>query len=352
MGLDRSLESRMLVSDFDFDLPEGLIAQTPVEPRDAARLLTLNRRTGAMSHRVFAELPELLRSGDCLVANDSRVIPARLIGHKQTGGAVELLLLRRTSLRRWHALVRPGRRLHVGARMLFGEDDELSALVVAESPAGQREVEFTWAGGAFENVLERLGQMPLPPYITAKLADPSRYQTVYCRELGSAAAPTAGLHFTSALLARLNQAGIRVVFVTLHVGLGTFRPVQAEEIEQHQMHTEYYAITPEVADAVNQTRAAGGRVIAVGTTSARTLETQATESGQVVAGAGATSIFIYPSYRFKAIDGLITNFHLPRSTLLMLVSAFAGVSSTRQAYQEAIRLRYRFFSFGDAMLIL
>lgn len=342
----------MRVSDFDFELPPELIAQVPVEPRDASRLLILDRYGGDIRNCMFRDLPALLRPGDCLVANDSRVIPARLLGHKSTGGAVEVLLLRRRSLTCWEALVRPGRRLRPGSELIFGEG-ALTAVVRSVTPTGGREVEFHWEDGTFEGMLEQLGRMPLPPYIRTDLADPERYQTVYSREPGSAAAPTAGLHFTPELLRHLQLAGIRVTYITLHVGLGTFRPVKARYVEEHVMHSESYAVSEATAAAINETREIGGRVIAVGTTSVRVLETQAMRSGaRMEPGSGETDIFIYPGYRFLAIDGLITNFHLPKSTLLMLVAALAGREQVLSAYREAVHLHYRFFSFGDAMLIL
>ena len=347
----------MRVSDFDYDLPEELIAQTPLPKRDASRLMVVKRHRGVQQHCHFRDLPTFLQEGDCLVLNDSRVIPARLIGRKRTGGVVELLLLRRLSLKRWEALVRPARRMKSGTDLIFG-DGELTARVVAEGQEGIRHVEFAWEGSSFEDVLDRLGRLPLPPYIHAELSDPERYQTVYSRQPGSAAAPTAGLHFTPELLDRLQDAGVRVVTLTLHVGLGTFRPVQVEDVEEHVMHSESFSVSPEAAEAINAARRRKGRIIAVGTTSARTLESVA-ESGEgendsavIRSGSGETSLFIYPGYRFQVIDGLLTNFHLPRSTLLMLVAAFAGTETVLAAYREAVGLRYRFFSFGDAMLII
>ena len=339
----------MKTADFDFYLPEELIAQTPLERRDASRLLTLDRRTGETGHRHFYELPALLRPGDCLVMNDSRVLPARLIGRRPTGGVCEVLLLTVRGGDLWECLVRPGRKLKQGARISFGED-ELTAVVEEEIEDGKRLVRFRWQG-IFLEVLERLGKMPLPPYIKAELRDRERYQTVYSRVSGSAAAPTAGLHFTPDLLKQLEGMGVKLCYITLHVGLGTFRPVKAEDLRDHEMHAEFCQISQEAADRINETRQSGGRVICVGTTSCRTLESFAAEDGTLSPRSGWTNIFIYPGYRFKALDGLITNFHLPQSTLLMLVSALAGREHVLAAYQEAVRERYRFFSFGDAMLI-
>ncbi len=339
----------MKTSDFYFDLPPELIAQTPLERRDGSRLLTLDRATGETKHRHFYDLPALLRPGDCLVLNDSRVLPARLIGKRAGGGACEVLLLIDRGDRVWECLVRPGRKLRPGAKITFG-DGELSAEVVGEVEGGNRLVRFD-CEGIFLEALERLGKMPLPPYIKAELADGERYQTVYSKVTGSAAAPTAGLHFTRPLLEQLQAMGVRVCYVTLHVGLGTFRPVKAENLDEHEMHSEYCVIPQETADAVNETKRAGGRVICVGTTSCRTVESWAEEDGTLKASAGWTSIFIYPGYRFKVLDGLITNFHLPESTLIMLVSALAGREQVLAAYAEAVGERYRFFSFGDAMFI-
>ncbi|HEY8496330.1 MAG TPA: tRNA preQ1(34) S-adenosylmethionine ribosyltransferase-isomerase QueA [Limnochordales bacterium] len=340
----------MRVSDFDYELPEELIAQTPVEPRDAARLLVVHRDTGLMEHRIFRDLPQYLRAGDVLVLNDTRVMPARLFGVKaSTGGRVEVLLLRRRGPDAWEALVRPGRRLPVGTRIVFGEG-QLSAEVIDRTEAGGRVLRFAPADDLDER-LKELGQVPLPPYIRAPLADPERYQTVYARDAGSAAAPTAGLHFTPELLDRLQGMGVEIVYLTLHVGLGTFRPVQAERVEEHRMHAEYFSVPQATAEAVNAAKREGRRVVAVGTTVARTLEASAAD-GRVRCGDGWTDLFIYPGYRWKIVDALITNFHLPRSTLLMLVSALLGRERTLAAYQEAVRQRYRFYSFGDAMLIL
>ena len=339
----------MKKSDFSFDLPEELIAQTPMEQRDASRLLCLDKQTGAIEHRHFYDLPDLLHEGDCLVLNNSRVLPARLIGMRPTGGAVELVLLRDLGNNWWECLSRPGRKTKPGQRILFGEG-ELQGVVEETVTGGNRIVRFEYEG-IFLEVLERLGRMPLPPYIRQELKDPERYQTVYSKELGSAAAPTAGLHFTRELLETVRNKGVLTEFVTLHVGLGTFRPVKEEAIEEHEMHAEYCIIPPETAEAINRTRKNGGRIIAVGTTSCRTLESFAKEDGTLEASSGWTDIFIYPGYRFKCIDALITNFHLPESTLIMLVSAFAGRENILNAYHIAVSEKYRFFSFGDAMMI-
>ena len=339
----------MKKSEFSFYLPEELIAQTPIEKRDASRLLCLDKNTGALEHRHFYELPELLKEGDCLVLNNSRVLPARLIGMRPTGGAVELVLLRDLGDNRWECLSRPGRKTKPGQQILFGEG-ELQAVVEETVSGGNRIVRFCYEG-IFLEVLEHLGKMPLPPYIRQELKDPERYQTVYSKELGSAAAPTAGLHFTQELLDTIRKKGVLTEFVTLHVGLGTFRPVKEEEIEEHEMHSEFCMIPPETAEAVNRTRKNGGRIIAVGTTSCRTLESFSREDGTLEASSGWTDIFIYPGYRFKCIDALITNFHLPESTLIMLVSALAGRENILNAYNTAVAENYRFFSFGDAMFI-
>lgn len=336
-------------SDFYFDLPDELIAQTPLEQRDSSRLLVLNKRTGGIEHRHFFDLPEYLHEGDCLVMNDSRVLPARLLGSRSSGGSVELVLLRDLGDGKWECLSRPGRKTKPGTELSFGEG-ELKATVLEVAEGGNRIVQFHYEG-IFLEVLERLGKMPLPPYIKAELQDSERYQTVYSRETGSAAAPTAGLHFTKELLEMLEAKGVRLCYVTLHVGLGTFRPVKEEEIEDHPMHAEFCIIPEETAQIVNETKKAGGRVIAVGTTSCRTLESFAKEDGTLTAASGWTSIFIYPGYRFKCIDALITNFHLPESTLIMLVSALAGRETILHAYETAVKERYRFFSFGDAMFI-
>ena len=339
----------MKKSDFYFDLPEELIAQTPLERRDASRLLCLDRWSGAREHRIFSELPELLHPGDCLVMNDSRVLPARLMGMRETGGVVEVLLLRDLGGGRWECLTRPGRKTRPGTRLIFG-NGELEAEVLEVAEGGNRIVEFKYEG-IFLEVLERLGKMPLPPYIKVELEDGERYQTVYSKEPGSAAAPTAGLHFTKELLARIADRGVRECFVTLHVGLGTFRPVKAEDIEEHEMHSEFCIMPDETARIITETKRSGGCVVCVGTTSCRTVESFANEDGTMDAKSGWTNIFIYPGYRFKCMDALVTNFHLPESTLIMLVSAFAGRENVLAAYNEAVREKYRFFSFGDAMFI-
>lgn len=341
----------MTKSDYNFDLPEELIAQTPVEPRDSSRLMCLNRQTGEIAHHHFRDLTELLKLGDLLVVNDSRVLPARLYGQKEdTGANMEFLLLEQKEQKRWEVMVKPGRRAKIGSRFVFG-DGLLRAEVLDVLEGGNRLVEFECQGNIF-SVLDQIGQMPLPPYITEKLQDKERYQTVYSHELGSAAAPTAGLHFTKELMARLESMGVKIAYVTLHVGLGTFRPVKEENILNHKMHSEHYHLPKETADLINETKKNGGRVIAVGTTSCRTLESVATFTGEIKEAEGWTNIFIYPSYEFKVLDGLITNFHLPESTLIMLVSAFAGYEHTMNAYHTAVAEKYRFFSFGDAMLIL
>lgn len=339
----------MKTSDFDYELPPELIAQTPLERRDASRLMTLDKVTGEIGHRHFYELPSLLTAGDCLVLNDSRVLPARLIGRRESGGAAEVLLLTDKGDKTWECLVRPGRKLREGARVTFG-DGELTAEVTAVLPDGNRLVKFEYEG-IFLEVLERLGKMPLPPYIKEELQDRERYQTVYSKEVGSAAAPTAGLHFTKELLEEVRRMGVKVCYVTLHVGLGTFRPVGEENLEEHDMHSEYCTISQETADTINETKQNGGRVICVGTTSCRTLESWASDDGTMKASAGWTNIYIYPGYRFKVMDALVTNFHLPQSTLIMLVSALAGREHVLAAYEDAVRDRYRFFSFGDAMFI-
>lgn len=339
----------MKTHDFWYELPEELIAQTPLEQRDSSRLLVLNRTTGQREHRHFYDIIDFLNPGDCLVLNDSRVLPARLLGHRPTGGAVEVLLLRDLGGKRWECLCKPGRKMQVGSTVVFG-NGELTATVTEVCADGNRIVDFAYEG-IFLEVLEQLGKMPLPPYIKAELADQERYQTVYSKELGSAAAPTAGLHFTQELLERIRQKGIKTAFVTLHVGLGTFRPVKADEITDHQMHSELCMLSEETAAILNATKANGGRIICVGTTSCRTLESLVNDDGSFTAKSKWTEIFIYPGYQFKAMDGLITNFHLPESTLVMLVSAFAGRENVLAAYEEAVRERYRFFSFGDAMAI-
>ena len=340
----------MKTHDFWYDLPEELIAQTPLQQRDSSRLLVLDRATGETAHKHFYDIIDYLQPGDCLVMNDSRVLPARLLGHRPTGGAVEVLLLRDLGDKKWECLCKPGRKMQVGHQVVFG-DGELTATVREVKEDGNRVVEFHYEG-IFLEVLERLGKMPLPPYIKAELADQERYQTVYSREVGSAAAPTAGLHFTNELLEKIRQKGVKTAFVTLHVGLGTFRPVKAEEISEHHMHSELCMIGEETAKILNETKKNGGRVICVGTTSCRTLESLVNDDGSFEAKSKWTEIFIFPGYTFKAMDGLITNFHLPESTLVMLVSAFAGRENVLRAYEEAVRERYRFFSFGDAMCIL
>ena len=340
----------MKTSDFYFDLPQELIAQTPLEKRDESRLLLLDKETGDTEHHRFYELPRFLKSGDCLILNDSRVLPARLLGHRLPGGgACEVLLLVDRGDNVWECLVRPGKKLRPGARVSFG-NGELTAEIVGEVEGGNRLVRFYYKG-IFLEVLEALGRMPLPPYIKAELQDNERYQTVYSRELGSAAAPTAGLHFTKELLRQIGEMGVGIGYVTLHVGLGTFRPVKEDTIEDHEMHSEFCTIPQETADLINRTKAGGGRVICVGTTSCRTLESWAAADGRMEARSGWTSIYIYPGYRFKVLDALITNFHLPESTLIMLVSALAGREHVLAAYEEAVREKYRFFSFGDAMFI-
>ena len=340
----------MKTSDFDFQLPEELIAQTPLERRDSSRLLALDKHTGATRHMHFYDLPSLLRPGDCLVLNDSRVLPARLLGHREpTGGAVEVLLLIDRGDKVWECLVRPGRKVKPGTRLSFG-DGLLRAQVEDVVEGGNRRIRFEYEG-IFLELLERLGKMPLPPYIKAELNDPERYQTVYSRAVGSAAAPTAGLHFTKDLLEQVQAMGVRLAYVTLHVGLGTFRPVKEEDIDQHEMHSEYCMVPAESARIINETKAAGGRVICVGTTSCRTIESWAKEDGTMEESAGWTNIFIYPGYRFKVLDALITNFHLPQSTLVMLVSALAGREHILNAYREAVEHPYRFFSFGDCIFI-
>ena len=344
------MENTLKKSDFYFDLPEELIAQTPLERRDSSRMLHLDKVTGEIEHRHFYNLPEYLRPGDCLVLNDTRVLPARLLGARKTGGGVELVLLRDLGGGRWECLSRPGRKTKPGTELFFS-DGELTATVESVAEGGNRIVQFHYEG-IFLEILERLGKMPLPPYIKEELQDAERYQTVYSRELGSAAAPTAGLHFTPELLDQIRAMGVKVCPITLHVGLGTFRPVKEDEIENHEMHSEFCIISSETAQAVNETKRNGGRVIAVGTTSCRTLESFAKEDGTLEPSSGWTDIFIYPGYHFKCIDALVTNFHLPESTLIMLVSALAGREHILNAYKVAVEERYRFFSFGDSMLIL
>ena len=340
----------MKTSDFYYDLPQELIAQTPLDRRDASRLMVLDKNTGAVKHMHFYDLPSLLRPGDCLVLNDSRVLPARLLGHREPGGgAAEVLLLNDKGDKTWECLVRPGKKMKPGTKLSFG-DGLLTAEVTETLEGGNRLVRFNYEG-IFLELLEQLGKMPLPPYIKAELQDPERYQTVYSREVGSAAAPTAGLHFTKELLEQIQAMGVSLAYVTLHVGLGTFRPVKEEEITDHEMHSEYCMISKETAETINETRRKGGRVICVGTTSCRTIESWAAEDGTLKESAGWTNIYIYPGYRFKVLDALVTNFHLPESTLVMLVSALAGREHILAAYEEAVREKYRFFSFGDAMFI-
>ena len=337
--------------DFYFDLPKELIAQDPLEDRASSRLLVLDKDTGAVSHHVFREVADYLRPGDCLVLNDTKVIPARLLGQREgTGAHVEVLLLKRLESDVWEALVRPGKKCRPGTGLTFG-DGLLKAQVLETGEEGSRLIRFFYEG-IFEEVLDRLGEMPLPPYITHKLEDKNRYQTVYAKYEGSAAAPTAVLHFTQELLEQIREKGVEIVSVTLHVGLGTFRPVKEENVLDHHMHSEHYQVSLEAAEKINRAREAGGRIICVGTTSCRTLESAADEEGKVRPGSGDTDIFIYPGYRFKVLDALITNFHLPESTLVMLVSALAGREQVLEAYEEAVRERYRFFSFGDAMIVV
>ena len=341
----------MKTADFDYDLPEELIAQTPVEPRDHSRLLIYRRKDRSIEHKHFYDIIDELHPGDALVINETKVIPARLLGEKEdTGVPVEVLLLRRHNTTEWEALVRPGRRLKPGTRCVFGDGRLRCEILGNVEETGGRTVRFIYEG-VFEEILDQLGEMPLPPYIHEKLKDQGRYQTVYAKQEGSAAAPTAGLHFTPELLQRIKDKGVTIVPVLLHVGLGTFRPVKVEDAEKHVMHSEYCEVTPEAADTLNRIRQAGGRIVCVGTTSVRTLETRTTDDGVVHPGAGDTAIFIYPGVKIKAVDALITNFHLPQSTLLMLVSAFMGREEALCVYREAVKERYRFFSFGDAMFI-
>ena len=338
-------------SDFNFELPEELIAQDPLEDRASSRLLVLDKDTGEIRHHVFKDILDFLHEGDCLVLNNTKVIPARLMGVKtDTGAAIEVLLLKRRENDIWETLVKPGKKARPGAVISFG-DGILTGTVLDIVEEGNRLIQFSYEG-IFEEVLDRLGEMPLPPYITHKLQDKNRYQTVYAKYEGSAAAPTAGLHFTQELLKKVEEKGVKIAYVTLHVGLGTFRPVKEDNVLNHHMHSEFYQVTPEAADLINSTKAAGGRVICVGTTSCRTIESAADEEGRVMAGCDNTEIFIYPGYQFKVLDNLITNFHLPESTLIMLVSALAGREHVLNAYETAVAMKYRFFSFGDAMLIL
>ena len=343
-------ERMLKTSDFYYDLPVELIAQTPLEKRDSSRLLALNKQTGQIEHKQFFSVLDYLQPGDCLVMNDSRVLPARLLGHRPTGGAAETLLLTQKEGNIWECLAKPGRKLKEGAEVIFG-DGSLTAKIVGETESGNRLVEFFYEG-IFLEQLDRLGKMPLPPYIKEELEDGERYQTVYSRVNGSAAAPTAGLHFTKELLKRIEEKGVRLAYVTLHVGLGTFRPVKVEDVTNHHMHSEFCMLSKETAELLNDTKKKGGRIICVGTTSCRTLESLAREDGTFEESSAWTEIFIYPGYQFKAMNGLITNFHLPESTLIMLVSAFAGYDNVMKAYEEAVREKYRFFSFGDAMLII
>lgn len=340
----------MTTKDFYYDLPPELIAQTPLTDRSASRLLVLNKESGEISHEHFYDIPTHLKPGDCLVMNNTRVIPARLYGCKEgTGGKIEFLLLKRLELDKWEVILRPGKKAKPGSRFEFG-GGLLRAEVLEVIEDGNRIVRFEY-DGVWEEILDKLGEMPLPPYIKEKLSDKERYQTVYSKIEGSAAAPTAGLHFTKELLKKIENMGVETAYLTLHVGLGTFRPVSVDNVEEHIMHSEYYQVSPETAEKINRTRERGGRIIAVGTTSVRTLETVADDDGRMRAASGETSIFIYPGYKFKAVDALITNFHLPESTLVMLVSALAGKENIFKAYNTAVREKYRFFSFGDAMLI-
>ena len=341
----------MKTSDFYYDLPEELIAQDPLEDRTASKLLVLDRQTGAVEHKIFSDVIDYLNEGDCLVINNTRVIPARLIGEKEgTGGKVEVLLLKRRANDVWETLVKPGKKLKPGAKITFG-DGRLRAEVLEVVEEGNRLVKFYYEG-IFEEILDSLGEMPLPPYITHKLEDKEMYQTVYAKFDGSAAAPTAGLHFTKELLNKIEEKGIKLASITLHVGLGTFRPVKVDDVNNHHMHTEWYEVNAEAAEIINETKRNGGRVICVGTTSCRTIESVADENGYMKAKTGETDIFIYPGYKFKVMDGLITNFHLPESTLVMLVSAFAGKENVLSAYETAVKEKYRFFSFGDAMILI
>ena len=341
----------MKTSDFDYDLPKELIAQDPLEDRSASRLMVLHRKSGTIEHRVFHDIVEYLKPGDCLVRNNTKVIPARLFGMREdTGATIELLLLKRRENDVWETLVKPGKKARTGARLVFG-DNHLTGEIIDVLEDGNRLIQFHYEG-IFEEILDELGQMPLPPYITHKLKDKNRYQTVYAKYEGSAAAPTAGLHFTEELFQKIEEKGVKVANVTLHVGLGTFRPVKVDDVTKHHMHTEFYRVDQEAADLMNETKKNGGRIICVGTTSCRTIESAADEQGVIHPGQGDTSIFIYPGYKFKMLDALITNFHLPESTLLMLVSALAGKDRIMSAYETAVKEKYRFFSFGDAMIIL
>lgn len=340
----------MDVKEFYYDLPEELIAQVPIQKRDESRLMVLNRKKQTIEHKVFKNILDYLQPGDCLVRNNTKVIPARIYGKKETGANVEFLLLNNIEGDIWESIVRPGNKLHVGTKVVFG-DELLNAEILEVMEGGTRKVKFTY-DGIFNEILDQIGLMPLPPYIHEELKEKDRYQTVYAKYQGSAAAPTAGLHFTEELLEKIKEKGVEIANVTLHVGIGTFRPVKVEKIEDHHMHSEHYYIKPEDAEKINKAKQNGGRIISVGTTSCRVLESVADENGLVKAVEGDTSIFIYPGYKFKCIDGLITNFHLPESTLLMLVSALAGKDYIMRAYEEAVKEKYRFFSFGDAMVII
>jgi len=338
------------VKDFNFDLPKELIAQHPLQKRDESRLMVVNKTSSKIQHKVFKDIVDYLNHGDCLVLNDTRVLPARLLGVKEgSGGKMEFLLLKRIDTNHWETLVKPGKKARIGTKFVFG-NGELKAKVISISEGGSRIVEFEFEG-IFEEVLDRLGEMPLPPYITEKLEEKERYQTVFSKEVGSAAAPTAGLHFTEELLSLIKAKGVNIAFLTLHIGLGTFRPVKAELVEEHEMHSEYYVLNKQTAALINATKENGGKIIAVGTTSNRTLESIANDKGRVEEKSGWTDIFIYPGYKFKIVDALITNFHLPESTLIMLVSAFAGQNLVMSAYDMAVKEKYRFFSFGDAMFL-
>ena len=340
----------MKTSEFYYDLPEELIAQTPAQPRDSSRMLVMDRQTGELEHKHFYDVVDYLEEGDCLIVNDSRVLPARIFGIKEgTGAQVEFLLLRQVENKKWETLTKPGKTAKVGTKFIFG-DGLMAATVTEVTDEGNRIVDFSCEGSFYET-LDKLGQMPLPPYIHEKLDDKERYQTVYSRELGSAAAPTAGLHFTKELLEKIRQKGVKIGYVTLHVGLGTFRPVKVDDVTKHHMHSEHYELPEETARLINETKRSGKRVIAVGTTSCRTLESVAGKEGCICPSEGWTDIFIYPGFQFHVLDGLITNFHLPESTLIMLVSAFAGYDNVMRAYETAVKERYRFFSFGDAMFI-
>jgi S-adenosylmethionine:tRNA ribosyltransferase-isomerase len=342
----------MKLKDFDFYLPEELIAQEPIKDRSKSRLLVLNKTSGNIEHKIFEDIIDYFEPGDCLVLNNTKVIPARLIGHRiKTRGKIEMVLLKPVDIDIWEVLVKPGRRAHIGDKIIFG-DGCLTAKVLDDTDFGGRFVKFIYNSTSFEKILDDLGQMPTPPYIKKKLEDKNRYQTVYAQTPGSAAAPTAGLHFTEELLGKIRRKGVSTAFITLHVGLGTFRPVTVENIEEHKMHAEYYEISNDTAEVINSTKQTGGKVFAVGTTSTRTLETVADVNGKIKPCSGWSHIFIYPGYSFKAIDGLITNFHLPKSTLIMLVCAFAGREKVFKAYKEAVNEKYKFFSFGDAMLII